>query len=876
MATQWIIRGDALRTPARQAGGWALKGFDFQEQYAAFKVVELLGCVGGLVAVRYEGAQDVDLLYGDGKQVHVQLKNRPSETLNWTALDAVLQGFLSDWLDADQAERPLLSFKLITVSMPEGQDVTRVIRRKHLNLIAKKLADGAKPELKAAHGKTLKEHALKMLSVTQIEFAAPDFQGQLALATRGRLAPFLSEPADAALAISDILATLDAGSVITGRAALDLVRKYALAPGHPFRANSPFKAVGVGMADPSESAVKSFRNGDIVTWEGLDDEIDISRDAGVALKDKILSATHAEFHLVRGPGGSGKTTLARRTAYDIASSGSMLTFDLVDQDPKDKDWDRLFAFAKAMDRRVLLLVDDPKDRTSALDYLLGIDADLPLVILSTTRPDFDVNTMLHEARIPVCDTDLLRITDGEVDRLAAALEKSPPTGRRLTDLQNSGQLFLLAMVMAEGSVDLFATKLLAPLKTAAAPVLSAYLDLCLCARLDQRMPEALLLRRHPQSVRLDENPHLAGLVTRLGVNRDALKAGHAVLAQAVIKVEGVNPASAAAELLEKVRPEREVERRFGIRLVQNIIHLDRGPALASSDVLAEHLLRMAASGEFADLHRITAALKQLGEPAALAKAQTLAAKSPIRTGVDASIKMGEAKGAEKFTALFDELLTFYSRVDTRYGRRNFIARCSNDATPTQAEAMLRVMFPWLSRHGYPALETKSVLDVMATRTDLAVRPFAVQIADLLDHMPSDERALYPAVIAVDARIPDAALRQKLASAANRILSVESLITFPPAGSVYARHLAEHGGDQARQELAQLIFRAASDPRLDGDGQTRKNLLGAALGVVPDLGLEGLRREALKLSVAEPVTAEARMALTHIRAPQPVEIAVSVG
>lgn len=341
MATQWIIRGDALRTPARQAGGWALKGFDLQEQYAAFKVVELLGCVGGLVAVRYEGAQDVDLLYGDGKQVHVQLKNRPSETLNWTALDAVLQGFLSDWLDAEEVERPLLSFRLITVSMPDGQDVTRIIRGKYLNSIAKKLADGAKPELKAAHGKALKEHALAMLGVTQIEFVAPDFQGQLALATRGRLAPFLSEPAEAALAISDILAALDAGSVITGRAALDLVRKYALTPYHPFRANSPFKAVGVGMSDPSESAVKSFRNGDIVTWEGLDDEIDISRDAGVALKDKMLSATHAEFHLVRGPGGSGKTTLARRAAYDIASSGDMLTFDLVDQDPEDKDWDRL-------------------------------------------------------------------------------------------------------------------------------------------------------------------------------------------------------------------------------------------------------------------------------------------------------------------------------------------------------------------------------------------------------------------------------------------------------------------------------------------------------------------------------------------------------
>ena len=218
------------------------------------------------------------------------------------------------------------------------------------------------------------------------------------------------------------------------------------------------------------------------------------------------------------------------------------------------------------------------------------------------------------------------------------------------------------------------------------------------------------------------------------------------------------------------------------------------------------------------------------------------------------------------------MLSFYEHVDTRYGRRNFIARCTNDATPSQATAMLNVMFPWLARHGYPALETKSLLDVLSSRADLNTAVFERQIADLLGGMPSDGRALYAAVMTVDARLPDPDLREKLASAANRTLTVDSLIVFPAAGSIYARHLAEHGEHRVRQDLAQLLSRAAADPRLDSDGQKRKNLLSAALGVVPDEYLEDMRREALKLPVAQPATAEAFRDLTHIRATQTFESA----
>jgi hypothetical protein len=60
---------------------------------------------------------------------------------------------------------------------------------------------------------------------------------------------------------------------------------------------------------------------------------------------------------------------------------------------------------------------------------------------------------------------------------------------------------------------------------------------------------------------------------------------------------------------------------------------------------------------------------------------------------------------------------------------------------------------------------------MSARADLHTATFENQIASLLEGMPSDERAFYAAAMTVDARLSDPTLREKLASVANRTLTV---------------------------------------------------------------------------------------------------------
>lgn len=865
MTTEWIIRGAALNTRARQAGGWALKGFEVQQHFAALKVVELLGCTGGLVAVRYEGAQDIDLMYADGRIEHVQVKNRPSEVLNWTNLEPVLLGFLDDWLDAALEERDRLRFRLITVSMPEGDDVTHLLRGVYLNRIARKIAAGARAELRQKHGAALNTLAGQMLFRTRFELTSDTTEAHLKLLIRGRLAPFVSNPADAAKVIADILSTLKAGKVVTARDAVGMIRRHPLIERHPFALTSPFKAIDPGLAAPSASAVESFRKGAPVTWEGLDEDIDVRRDISDVLLSKLREAAHAEFHVLVGPGGAGKTTVARRVAYDLGKDGSHLAFDLRDQDPESADWKALFDFAAAMERRILVLLDDPKERTTALDYMLGLETDRSILILSTTRPGADVLALLEEAEMPVCDLQMGPVTQAEVDRLSKALGKPAPTGIELSQLMQSGQFFLLAMVMSEGSVDRFAIKLIEPLKTERADVFDAYIDLCLCGRQDQRVPESLLLKRYPGAVQLDRNPKLSGLVLRLGARMDALRAGHALLSAAVVQVEGVNPAKRALDLLDCVDPADDVERRFGIRLAQGVAALDQGPARASARALGVHLSRFAQYGHYSDLNRIRTAFLELGDQTEADRIGAIASTAPIRTGVDAAIKLANTP-AEAFPSIFQDLLEFYGTNPTGFGRRNFIARCSVDVTGAQAADMARAMFPWIFAKGCPAPESKSLLDVLSIRGDIDTDQFGSQIGQLIDCMPAEIRLLYPATVVVESRLSDDGLDGKLAAFAARTITRDSAIAFPPACMAYARHIQVRGDASSRDALAELLLEAALDPRVATDGQKKKTLLCAALTSVSDAGLDRIRQEALRVPFPSSMASDARNMMSHIRRP----------
>ena len=68
----WSVDGVAMHNKPRQGGAHALKGFSFQAAVALVRLTWMLTCRHGIVRVRYEGAQDIDIGYTDGRELYIQ------------------------------------------------------------------------------------------------------------------------------------------------------------------------------------------------------------------------------------------------------------------------------------------------------------------------------------------------------------------------------------------------------------------------------------------------------------------------------------------------------------------------------------------------------------------------------------------------------------------------------------------------------------------------------------------------------------------------------------------------------------------------------------------------------------------------------------
>lgn len=124
----WLVHGPALETRRRRSGADAQRGFDYQRAFAVWKIAQLLDDANGIVGVRYEGAQDVDLLMADGRVVFVQVKDTPEETYPPSQIAPVLTGFVLDLLDSGKDERA--SFEFIVPSTPGAPALRRLADQK--------------------------------------------------------------------------------------------------------------------------------------------------------------------------------------------------------------------------------------------------------------------------------------------------------------------------------------------------------------------------------------------------------------------------------------------------------------------------------------------------------------------------------------------------------------------------------------------------------------------------------------------------------------------------------------------------------------------------------------------------------------------------
>lgn len=120
----WSIPASQLSGPRRLGGRVSKRGFAFQDAYVCMQLTRLLDSMQGVIAVRPEGAQDVDLIYADGLEEYVQLKHKPDEHYTLVALRSILQGFAVDLLEADRPTT--LTFILVASSNHIDASVTRL------------------------------------------------------------------------------------------------------------------------------------------------------------------------------------------------------------------------------------------------------------------------------------------------------------------------------------------------------------------------------------------------------------------------------------------------------------------------------------------------------------------------------------------------------------------------------------------------------------------------------------------------------------------------------------------------------------------------------------------------------------------------------
>jgi len=105
---QWAVRGDDLQSRRRRGGRVASDGSRFQKLYALMRVADMLDAGNGVEAVRWEGSQDVDVLFLDGREVYTQVKNEAAAKLTLKSLGAVLTSFALDLSVSNKSELKFL------------------------------------------------------------------------------------------------------------------------------------------------------------------------------------------------------------------------------------------------------------------------------------------------------------------------------------------------------------------------------------------------------------------------------------------------------------------------------------------------------------------------------------------------------------------------------------------------------------------------------------------------------------------------------------------------------------------------------------------------------------------------------------------------
>jgi len=591
---KWSIPTDGLTGPRRTGGLTSLSGLDYQAAYACLQLAYLLDPDSWLKAIRYEGAQDVDLLYADGREKYVQIKNEPDAHYTLSKLRPVLQGLAADLLEA--GEPPSLTFSLVARSNHIDAAVTRLRDRvptpADIIAIAHQLSHRTESEsvpsgLVRLNNAERRELVERLLKQTAFEFGMGDeIGGRLSFESHActelaRLGVAGSDLRNAFGALKAALiprqefARKDVQEVLkrfVGGAAIDL-----------FEGSAQALTSDLLASRASPERIQQYYSGAPLDWDIIAAGGDIERDQ----QDGLINQLSQPFESLRlvcivAEPGAGKSTLAWRLAAELHGQHGAFVIRIRDKEAPDV-WYRMSEFCVKVGRPLYVLVDDLFREPEVVEAIRELSPLLAITILATSRA--------NEYRPQRLKGDLVRVslkgpTGTEKERILERLGKARVglSTEQQKRLNTANQLLVLMMEITSGKeLREIVRDALDRLRRQDESAYLAYEYLCFAYQYSVSIPESLLERINASGRfhNLTLRDTTQGLMFYDEDRAENVRAGHPVIAAAACTFYEAlrSPATVLQEILTAAKPSVDLERRFVIRLLLTLARA-KSPALS--------------------------------------------------------------------------------------------------------------------------------------------------------------------------------------------------------------------------------------------------------------------------------------------------------
>ncbi len=392
---RWSIPTDRLTGPRRLGGRISRRGFAFQDAYACWQLTRLLDSSQGVLAVRPEGAQDVDVLYHDGREQYIQLKHEPDEPYTLATLRSILQGFAVDLLEARR---------------PTSLALVLVARSGHINAGVSRLRDGcpsgadigevagflsqgsASPSLALLASLSDRERydlAEQCLQQTQFLFGMGDeVDGRFSFESHACTALALRGIAGSGLAnaYNALKSALERRREFTASDLEEVLKRYLAQPLlELFGGRVEALAYDLLSQPANPNRIQQFYAGAPLDWDILAAQGDIPRDQQEGLLKQLREPSNSlRFVCIVAEPGAGKSTLAWRTAATLHQEDGALVLRVKDKEDPDV-WYLIGEFCRKIKRPFYALADDLFRDADVVSALRELNVFLPITVLATSR-----------------------------------------------------------------------------------------------------------------------------------------------------------------------------------------------------------------------------------------------------------------------------------------------------------------------------------------------------------------------------------------------------------------------------------------------------------------------------------------------------------